>query len=1051
MSQTFNFYEFLKDATNPSLVFLQDNAQYDDVLQALAEMFEKLYLRVQEIKVTNSMDIQRSSDFQKYLNTNDGTVQIDFILEYAAKYLDTDHFKDTVALLIRQYREREVGGVIPNLDVFVRDEIIPSFKFFTLNAGDLHKSKGVKGLVERIFEFYGPTATYEKMFDGVAEYDDADQRGLRLERYTSFRVSISEDILLNNYPLMSGIIISEFMELDTHKFVLASGYVFISRKDRDDWWIVDSGVDSIHKVDETYFVLRQGSVLSFYSDTINLYDSSFDYVTPTPETTRENVEFIPQVINISDPLNEYHAHNLYFVEKVENSDTFSDFEYNLVRYNNNVALDQVGFQMVRRGLGISYDPLSYVSNAGYPRITQYVSLDYIWIDLYEDGATTYDFDKEDAKLVYSYVMEYESKQPDGLGGFTYPKDNLLVVARDGYNYDPEGEGFYYRVISKLDSGTEDKYIFQERVVTSILREELNKSISKDVGDIKTVFDVFLLNSTTRYEDNYYTFKGYWNVSTGTGPVVVSGPDHGDYWKVDVAGTYNLNGIKNWEVDDIIVWNDNFGYWEKNNEILDLTTTEITRYTIDRTLIALNTPEFDYIDEDDNSMVTPYEKSGGMFLVGLSSIEMDIDGYGDVYSSDSNSIETFGSDPFVMFTYKSNLDTRDKIISIKMNGFSPEVDRADITRILRQYPFQTSKISINTVEFTDKHIIVYCRDPKNTSIGSMAIVMENTGYNIPLGLRTNDMKVQYYVDFRSLTRENQPFYRVEDDDGEVIDDEEVAAFQATLERYTPINTQSETLAAVIKMGYTDQKIVATDEPEQFTVEFPSIGSSKDLKEQADKKMQERLFLRVDGDPLDVNCDCARQNDLLYVYDFEAMTIFYDIINRIPDPHIIPGLIKVPVYKKDIVRDEYSKFQDVCRWESSWFEYFYDEDDTFPMRVRTKIRVNLYEQYQSFIPWGSNGNLIYNWGIHFKVQFFDDDPTTTIIDWTDAIDEEVYKEIVEYDECNPVGQFWTTDLIDDGSTVPMVLVDEGSTFERLVPASIVAPWDAFDVPAAKISLT
>ena len=1050
MSESFNFYDFLKNATNQSLVFLENNDAYDDVLYALANMFDTLYTRVQDIKVTNSMDLVNSSDFQKYLNTNDGTVVIDFILEYAAQYLDTDHFKDTVALLIRQYEERRVGGEIPNLDQFIQNEIIPSFKFFTMNAGDLHKSKGVQGLIERIFEFYSPTANYEKMFDGVVEWDNEDLFDKRLEKFTSYRIGLSADNLLNNYSdntLLEGITIKKYLEFETHKIALGDDYVFISRKDREDWWIVDNA-DDVFKINDDYFALYIDNTLMFYQDDIEIYSSSYEYITPTPESTYENVKFIPTVINVNDPYNHYQTNNLYFVERLESNDTFGDYEYNLIRFHHDVDRARIEFNVVKQGMGLSYDPLSYSSRTTYPKITEYISLDYIWIDLYESDDVDYAFNAEDTKLVYSYVIEYQTKQPNEFCGFTYPKSKLLVVARDGYNYDSETNGFYYNIINELDDENIDKYIFQERVITSLLQDELNKSISSETFDVKTVFDMFVPTREYIYEDDYYTFKGYWNVNSAAAPA--TNPEHGDYWLVSVQGEYNIAGLKDWNVDDIIVWNGNFEYWEKNNEILNLSSEKKTYYKIDRTLIALGTPEFDYVDATDNSIVSPYEKSGGMFLIKLTSIDLDVSQYSDILSSDNNAIETFGTNPFVIFTYTSSKDSHIKLIAIPMDQFTNKVYRADLNRILRKYPYINSSIVYQDLEFSDKHIIVYGYDSKNTDLGTFAIIMENTGYNLPLGLRSNNMNVQYDIDLRNLTRANQPYYRTEDDDGEEIDDEEVSAFQETLKRYTPISAESEYLAAKMDLGYTDQKIEDESVPENIEVYFSDTGATKTLKEQSNIKMQESLLLRVDGTEDDVNCDCNRQRDTLYVYDFDAMSIFYDIINLVVDPNIINPLTKVEVTKIGQTNDIYSHYQDVCRWQSEWENYFYDDGKTIPMQVRAKIRVNLYDLYQGFIPWGSSTYLKYCWGIHFYVQFLSLDSEETI-PWQVAIDEEVYKPIEEYDECNPIGQFYTTALIDDGNTFPQIIADDGSTIPNYINSPYQEPWDVYDIPAAKISLT
>ncbi len=1082
--QSFNFYEFLKDATNPSLSFLQNNQPYDDVLHALADMFEKLYMRVQEIKVTNAIDVTGSSDFQKYLNTNDGTVVIDFILEHAALYLDTDHFKDTMARMIRLFEERQIGGEIPNLNEFVKNEIIPSFKFFTMNAGDLHKSKGVQGLIERIFEFYSPASSYEKMFDGVIEWDKKDPFNIRLERFSSYRVGVTNELLTSNYTSPQ-LTIHTYLEFTNHKLCFAGDKVFISKKEREDWWIIDNGCEGIYKVDDNYWAVWKGTDLLFYKDDIEIYDSSYNFVLPTPFTAYENVAYVPQVINTYDPLNQYQNHNLYFIDKLEGDEItvtshvrvvedldvritedgdiriledphILEYQYNLIRF----YVDQVNelriFQTVKVGLGISYDPISFSAYTGYPRILEYTSLDYIRIDLYNENTDeAYVFNTEDTKLVYSYVIKYQTKQPDGLGGFTYPINNMLIVARDGYNYLPtddvgDFQGTSYTVMGQLADEISDKYILQERVMTSLLEEELKHSIASDQVEIETVFDVFVPTRKVIHEDDIYTFQGYWDASSDEDPMGIY-KSHGDYKIVSTQGEYRLSGITFWGVNDYVVWNANFDRWEKNNDIANIKSEDKASYVIDRTLLALSKPEFDFRTTTDNSLTTPYEMSGGLFPIKLSDIPLDINSLDKIISSDTNSIETFGNDPFVLYSFKSASDRRTKVMVIPMDDFTQEVVVADLTRILKKYPYETTKATIYNVEFTDKHIIVYATDSKNTDMGSYAVVMENTGYNIPLDVRTNEMNMSYDVDLRDLTRKYQPYYRIEDDEGVEIFDEEVSAFKATLSRYTPINANKDSLAALIDMGYTDQLIVEADKPKIITVDFPLLNTSKTLKEQSNIKLQDDLYIKVVGDPTLVNCDCSRQREVLYVNDFEAMTIFYDIINRIPDPNISGVPDKVAIYKKGKSKDIYSQMQEACRWESSWFYYEYNSNDTLPMIVRTKIRLNLFDQYQHFVPWGANGSLRYNWDMHWKVQYIETMTDETLQNWVDAIDESVYKNSIEYDECNPVGQFYTTDLIDDGSTFPMILVDGDDTLPSLVPLEPQDPWDVYDIPAANISLT
>ena len=210
------------------------------------------------------------------------------------------------------------------------------------------------------------------------------------------------------------------------------------------------------------------------------------------------------------------------------------------------------------------------------------------------------------------------------------------------------------------------------------------------------------------------------------------------------------------------------------------------------------------------------------------------------------------------------------------------------------------------------------------------------------------------------------------------------------------------------------------------------------------------MRIDGDPANVNCNCDTQRDVLYVSNFDAMTLFYDLQTQTIDPKIYNVPSKIRVNKVGRKSDPYSQNLAVCRFESDWFNYYYDDANTLPVIVRTKIRVNLYDQFQSFVPYGGNGLLRFNWGIHFTVQYSTDDQGETLPTWVTSLDEEVYKPIVTNDECNPIGQFYTSDVIDSGSTFPTGILDESATIPTIIDLPLKDPWDVYDVPAAEISL-
>jgi hypothetical protein len=1041
MIQSFDFYNFLKDITNQSIVPLQGNDRYDDLLRGIANTFDTLYKRVQEIKIENTLELNNDIEYQNNLNTNQGTVNQDIILEYLSMYLDTDHFKDTVALLMRIYEYRSNGNDWGNIDKFVEKWIVPSFKFFTMNAGDLHKWKGTSGLLERLFEFYSEVNDNTVMFDGIIEEEDEDKNDWRLNKFTSPRIGIDEVNLKRNYPNISAIDninITKYVELNKHKYVVAGSFLFMSEKDRDDWWIIDI-LDNFYKLNDDYFVVLRSDDIYLYSDNVNIYNTNYEFVAPVWTERETNVEFVPQVMNNSDKFNEYHNNNFYWIEKIDNEDdTLADYYYNLKRWHM-LSDGAVSLQMVKEGLGIGYEPLAFETNqSSYPRITDIVNVDYIWLDFHEDNATTYDFRIQDVKMVYTFTYDYQFEKVDGTST-TYPMERLIAVARDGYDYDHDANGFYYQIISKLEDGSNQKYSFVHRVLSSQFDQELYKLLGSETVDIRSVFDIFIVQKSDTTYDDYFTAKGYWNANNDTYSPPSTNPSHGDYWIVSQDGNVELNGIKYWQANDIVVWNGNFGYWEKNNQIPSIKDQTLSYYKLDHTIVALGTPQFDTpYSNPDNTIKSEYEKSGGMYLMKCSDVDVNVSNYSNVLSVDVNAIETFGDNSSLLYLYVDKNDSRFKVYSVKTFGFYDEHDRMDLSRVLKNFPLNTSIISIYKLEVTDKHIVVYCRDTRNTQWKTMVLVLENTQYNLPLELQTNDFNMSYDVDVRTRTRNNQPWYRINDENGDEVEDEEVAAFESILDRYSPITSQHDSIKGLMDLGFSNQKYDNSYPPENYPVVFPALDTTKYAKEQVYLKPQDSLFLRVDGDPDDVNCDCENQRKTLYVYDFEPMILFYDLDTGTGDPDVYGYPTKVALQKVGVVSDEYSGYETVCRFESDWFFYYYDSGETFPLYVRQKIRLNLYSSYQSFLPYCGKSELRFNWGMHHYIEYHDEREETTIEDWIVGLDEEIYKPVSEDDECNPVGTFYTTNVVDDGNTIGC-------------DGSLQNPWTLYNIEAAKISLT
>jgi len=252
----FDFYTFLKDISNDNIVPLQNNSRYDTVISAMSNEFSKIYKRYKEIKIGSVLSETADPTFQKNLDNNlkvvddTETIYTDVLLNYISQYLDTDHFKDTVSLMIKKWQEREPSG-IEDIEVFVRDNIIPYFKFFTLNSGDLHKAKGTRPLLGNLFNFYGDATANERSFDEILEYDTADDTSSRMSLFTSPRVVVNENSIRTNYTTTDDMTITKYLETANLKIAMCGDKVFLSKKSREDWWFATTA-DDVLKLNENY-------------------------------------------------------------------------------------------------------------------------------------------------------------------------------------------------------------------------------------------------------------------------------------------------------------------------------------------------------------------------------------------------------------------------------------------------------------------------------------------------------------------------------------------------------------------------------------------------------------------------------------------------------------------------------------------------------------------------------------------------------------------------------------------------------------------------------
>lgn len=1056
----FNFYTFLQDITNQSIEPLQGNERYNDLVRGIESIFNKLYRRVQEISIFNSLDLDSDRSFLQYIPNNQKTINDvtkpykDVLLEQLSLYLDTDHFKDTAATLMRIWQKRQIdGGLIgandENLDAFIEEYIIPSFKLFTKTAGDLHKSKGIQVILERLFEYYGEPNTDDRRFDGVIEHDTKDTQNRRFKKLSSIREGITLESLLKNYSNIQiftnvNLKITHYLELGIHRFVVADGYLFISRKDREDWHIINI-VDDIYRLNSNYLVIKQYKTLSLYSDRINLYNpETNEFVLPEtlPDINITDAEFTPKIINIEDKFNQYHENNFYFINLTyKPSGGFGCFQYNLKRIRHYTESDYLSVETIQPNMGITYLDLMYKGFGEFPQAEKIISVDYLWLNFYDPETTELlNFNPnpsdpnslQDVKLAYSFIIKEVVQVDDGDGGYTYPIHQFLCTTRDGYNYDWETIGFQYNVVGKIADDLVSKYILQERNVSNIFESELNKIIGDDVK-VQTALDLFVPQVQTINQTKRFTNRGYWDANNIQKAPPSFNPADGDYWIVSNAGGNELNGITVWNYNDIVSWNAKHNYWEKNNWLRQYPDEKNTVYAIEHKIIVIGDKEF---LNDEMKASSPYEKNCSMFEIQLSSLELNIENFSKIFWIDINPIEKFGVDADIILSYIDKSTLKPFIYYIKMNGFYRENTKLDMYRVMRGNPTIDAQPVIYKMEITDKTLIVYCEKFLNVADSkSTAMILDNTTYLIPTGIRTNKINIYYDANVRTETRANQIYYREYTSSNEVnttITGEEVEGFKNVLARYAPINTENEWLQENIDVGISKQKIADGQIVDSFPITVPNFTGDAAIQEVSKLNMRDFVALRIDGDPEYPNCDCVRFSDILYLHDFAPMTLFYNYETQTANPNLDKVPSCVPAVKLGKLSDKYSNNEVACRFDTGYFYYtYYDGQSTLPTLVRSRFRINNFERLQRVLPQNASEPMVFNWSIHCQVDVFVDDPYATFAEWVTVTDEEIFAPLSKNNECSPSIIYYTS-MGDDPLT------------------TIVGPWDIFNVPALKVNV-
>lgn len=1040
----FDFKEYLLKVTNQDLIPLQGNVRYEDLVGGIASAFEKLYNRAQEIKINETLNKDSNTDFQKYLNNNDGEVQEDIFLNYTAHYLNTDHFKETLTLMMKLWQRREPEG-IEDEKSFIENHIIPAFKFYTINSAALHKSKGINVLFRKLFEFYSTVEDDTAAFDGVFETEIEDERNRRLEAFTSIRNVAEEPLVIENYTddvLGAGSFdILKSFECNTHKYVLLqaeTNILFISRKDRENWHIVTTANDVYRINDYSYAVVDDG-MLFVYKDTVEIYDENYEYVAPTSQTITEvfdnsvstvfdsivkdytdNINAVPKIINLNDTDNEIYTDVLYFVILEE------DNSYDVKRIRHDKDLDIFFEEIVKSDIQLSNHPFD---DDIIPDIELIRPIDYMWIDI--DPVSFGSWREDDVQLVYSYVIDYKTE--------TETK-HYACVSMEGYDHQPEG--MYFNPATEIDAAAIDKYVLQERVLEDKLKETLDEQYNIEDAEFKTVFDLVIPASyDLGLDSSRFNEQGEWDASIGTPPS--DSPNHGDWWKVTVGGDAPYGNMNYWNVNDVIHWDANIGEWTKNNDILkiyNITDDNKTFYILKRKLIGL----MDTLDQG-----STINEHISLHNFDLSNLELNINSLEDIISVDSNSFYKFGENPTITFLYKDkNYVEKYVVINLFGDKYYTTVNNIDLNKILKNYPKDNSKLVPYKLEINDKNLLVYSNDATFPELKSMCTCIANFTYNLQYGFIGSESYLYYDANTNLSTRSRQKYFRdriyyryieqrpanleatptydgtdivyYEDweDEGVIttlLEDEEIDTFKKLMRIYKPINVASDAIVANI-----------------------DIAKEEIDEEILDRNIHDKLEITISENPEEIDVEGYEFPETITIKNFDEMKPEF-IIGDTGDIQELE-LTYVGEYN-----DEYSNFDDCYRWESEMVT-FTDYSETIPVDNFFVVRLNLTKYIQKETPYGSNSKLEYNWMMSFE--YLEYDLASTSFDIAATIPEiiqtdlrYIYKELDDDNRLNHEGHYWASGYDDEATITDLPTITREHSISNLNVFKDTEKWNVF----------
>jgi hypothetical protein len=166
-----------------------------------------------------------------------------------------------------------------------------------------------------------------------------------------------------------------------------------------------------------------------------------------------------------------------------------------------------------------------------------------------------------------------------------------------------------------------------------------------IGDLNANLQNVVANYVSNGANGTLIFKGLWNASTNTPTLSVSSSDAGAYYVVNVAGSTNLSGITDWQVNDWAIFNGTA--WQKidNSDLFNASAVAITGGAIDGTTIGSTTASTGKFTSVTTPSVTATTTDLTLSSVGTNAINMNLNSgaltYAFSYTSGSNTSNLVG--------------------------------------------------------------------------------------------------------------------------------------------------------------------------------------------------------------------------------------------------------------------------------------------------------------------------------------------------------------------------------------------------------------------------